>query len=263
MVEARLDYRSSRELTRRVVGREQLTRKRAVQFTVMLQVKSLFLSPVQYLPPFAGTGRSHSRSEYLMPPPQVLLQDPTGPHSPHPPCTAAGRVPMSTHFLWMHHWTRATDTHTHTQADTPLFYYIAFTPRIRTTAICLAGSPPMNPSPRARSLPANTNFQRGEPRSFLTLQFISQARLNLRAATAEGDEIYIREERGDATRDEEDASFNKSLSAGDRNILLFSASDGVPGHASNASRKWLSTQSPFDSLARSLAFPRDSTFANN
>lgn len=98
-----------------------------MQFTVVLQVKSLFLSPMQYLPLFAGTGRSHSLSEYLRPPPQVLLQGPMGPQSPHPPWTAAGRVPMSTHFLCMHHWISSASARTHTQ-DT---LYITFVPRVR------------------------------------------------------------------------------------------------------------------------------------
>jgi len=68
-----------------------------------LQVSIFFLSPMQYLPPFVGTGWSHSLSENMMPPPQVLLHAPMGPHPPHPPSSAAGRVPTSTHFLCMHH----------------------------------------------------------------------------------------------------------------------------------------------------------------
>ena len=71
---------------------------------MVLQRVNFFLSPMQYLPLLAGGGLSHSLSACFKPPPQVLLQLLMGPHLPQPPCTAAGRVPMGTHFLWMHHW---------------------------------------------------------------------------------------------------------------------------------------------------------------
>lgn len=65
---------------------------------------NFFLSPMQYFPLLAGCGLSHSRSAYFNPPPHVLLQLLIGPHFPQPPWTAAGRAPMSTHSLCMHHW---------------------------------------------------------------------------------------------------------------------------------------------------------------
>lgn len=73
-------------------------------FTLVLQMVNFFLSPMQYFPLLAGCGLSHSRSAYFNPPPHVLLQALIGPHFPQPPWTAAGRAPMSTHSLCMHHW---------------------------------------------------------------------------------------------------------------------------------------------------------------
>lgn len=72
-------------------------------FTLVLQMVNFFLSPMQYFPLLAGCGLSHSRSAYFNPPPHVLLQLLIGPHFPQPPWTAAGRAPMSTHSLCMHH----------------------------------------------------------------------------------------------------------------------------------------------------------------
>lgn len=71
---------------------------------MVLQMVNFFLSPMQYFPLLAGCGLSHSRSAYFNPPPHVLLQALIGPHFPQPPWTAAGRAPMSTHSLCMHHW---------------------------------------------------------------------------------------------------------------------------------------------------------------
>lgn len=43
--------------------------------------------PSQYLPPFLGTGLSHSRKEYCTPPPQLREHSPHAPQEPQPPCT--------------------------------------------------------------------------------------------------------------------------------------------------------------------------------
>lgn len=124
---------------------------------------------MQYLPLLAGIGWSHSLSEYLRPPPQVLLQGPMGPQSLHPPWTAAGRVPMSTHFLCMHHW---------------IFERARARTRTHRTLFILPLSRGLEECNMSRELlSASREYQfpaRWVARSFLTLQFISPARLNLR-----------------------------------------------------------------------------------
>lgn len=218
---ARHDHRRSRE----AMSRER--NGRAVQFTVVLQVKSLFLSPVQYLPLFAGTGRSHSLSEYLMPPPQVLLQAPTGPHSPHPPCTAAGRVPMSTHFLWTHHWIRA---HAYS------ILYITFVPRVRMQYVSWATRRP--------AFRANTNFQRGESRevsSDTSIYFPGTIKSTSAALASAPKATKSTSARRDAR--EEGAPFNKSPAR--RKCPFIRAFPTALRDARIAPRKRHQTQSPF------------------
>lgn len=86
-----------------------MAQRNSGMFTLVLQMVNFFLSPMQYFPLLAGCGLSHSRSAYFNPPPQDLLQVLIGPHLPQPPWMAAGRAPMSTHSLCMHHCT--TDVH--------------------------------------------------------------------------------------------------------------------------------------------------------
>lgn len=207
-----------------------------MQFTVVLQVKSLFLSPMQYLPPLAGAGRSHSLSEYLRPPPQVLLQGPMGPQSPHPPCTAAGRAPMSTHFLWMHHWIRV-------QAlfILPLSRGLEECNMSRglLSASCFTRIPISSAESRAK-FPDTSIYFPGAIKS------TSAAR-----ERAEGDEIYIREKRRarKARR-----LINLSACKGrktekerrQRNALLFRCvSGGVPGRGSRLVNGFRSRRKPF------------------
>lgn len=62
-----------------------------------LQERNFILRPTQYFPPFLGTGRLHSRTAILIPPPQVLEHVPKGLQTPQAPST--GTYSCS---LWMH-----------------------------------------------------------------------------------------------------------------------------------------------------------------